>query len=68
MVLMKSQHIRLHPYDFPHRKSYPVRSHKAVLRHAIAKHDPNAGRRDVLLLCDRTYSRKHNRNISNRRK
>ena len=49
-------------------ESYPVRSHKAALRHAVAKHDPNAGRRDVLLLCDRTYSRKHNRNISNRRK
>lgn len=28
-----------------------------ALRHAVAKHDPNAGRQDVLLLCDRTYSR-----------
>ena len=28
----------------------------AVLRHAVAKHDPNAGRRASLLLCDRTYS------------
>ena len=52
----------------PRKKSYPARSHKAVLRHAVAKHDPNAGRRDVLLLCDRTYSRKHNNKINNRRK
>jgi len=29
----------------PHRKSYPARFYKAAaLRHAIAKHDPNAGR------------------------
>jgi len=28
----------------PHRKSYPARFYKtAALRHAIAKHDPNAG-------------------------
>ena len=37
---------------------------KAVLRHAVAKHDPNAGQRDARLLCDRTYSS----NINNRRK
>ena len=46
----------------------PARSHKSVLRHASAKHDPNAGQREVLLLCDRTYSRKHNSKIRNRRK
>ena len=68
MVAVKAEALRLYPHDFPYRESYPVRSHKTVLRHAVAKHDPNAGRRDVLLLCDRTYSRKHNRNISNRRK
>ena len=33
--------------SLPRRKSYPARSYKAVLRHALAKHDPNAERREV---------------------
>ena len=57
MVAVKARASGFIPTTFPRRKSYPVRSHKAVLRHAVAKHDPNAGRQDVLLLCDRTYSR-----------
>ena len=35
----------------PRRKSYPARFYKeAALRHAVAKHDPNAGRLSFSLL------------------
>ena len=38
---------RAQALQLPCRKSYPARSHKAVLRHAVAKHDPNAEQQAV---------------------